>query len=329
MGTFLTTSRMDPALAARIEKSVRGKEIETRGGKISPRVTALWRVFAVAAAILVVYVVTSTRRRDHQEFELAKTTFLATVKGQAALVTPEDRGSLVVMESWLARAAGPYEGDVMAPEVKGPGVLAQVLAQPATYVRGPLDAFTFTQRIRAQAAASTKDALLLCLVDPPRAADEKTLLGPVRLALTSALLLEQHTAHVRRLNDAVLGLPLLSPEFQTRIQGVSGGHDLGVLRREWNAAPADRTRQALASKLLVYVLDEPSNGGGPTELDGERPHDMRVGIVDLTTSKVLLRARQHVDPSWISPARKAEYATGLDGCQLASRLHADAASAGR
>ena len=64
-------------------------------------------------------------------------------------------------------------------------------------------------------------------------------------------------------------------------------------------------------------MDEPGEPGGPTELDGERAHAVRIGIVALGPAKVLLRMRKRVDPSWISTAKRPEYASGLDGCKLA------------
>ena len=51
--------------------------------------------------------------------------------------------------------------------------------------------------------------------------------------------------------------------------------------------------------------------------DGEQAHPVRVVLVDLAASKVLLRSRHFVDPSWIRPARRATSATGFDSCALA------------
>jgi hypothetical protein len=68
-------------------------------------------------------------------------------------------------------------------------------------------------------------------------------------------------------------------------------------------------------------VDEPADGTGPADLDGERAHFVRVGLFDLTKSSVLLRARRRVDPGAWSNAARAEYSSGLDACALAFDLH--------
>jgi hypothetical protein len=64
-------------------------------------------------------------------------------------------------------------------------------------------------------------------------------------------------------------------------------------------------------------MDEPGTSSGLSELDGERPHDVRVAFVDMGAQKVVLRLRKHVDPAWISLEKRPRYAAGLDGCALA------------
>jgi hypothetical protein len=43
-------------------------------------------------------------------------------------------------------------------------------------------------------------------------------------------------------------------------------------------------------------------------------------LSDLTSGQLLLRFRRGVDPSWLSPAARAEYASGIDSCALAFDL---------
>ena len=86
-------------------------------------------------------------------------------------------------------------------------------------------------------------------------------------------------------------------------------------------SPIVRAKQAVRAELLLAALDEPSDGGGPTELDGERAHAVRIVLVDLASEKVLLRTKKLVDPTWISLAKKSTYASGLDSCGLAFDVH--------
>jgi hypothetical protein len=44
---------------------------------------------------------------------------------------------------------------------------------------------------------------------------------------------------------------------------------------------------------------------------------VRIAIVDVSAGKVLLWLRRRVDPGWISVAKRADYASGLDACALA------------
>lgn len=321
MATFLTTSRMDPALAARIEASVSGRTRKPGEPRLSPRLVALVRVVLVLVVAFAGYAVVGARRRDRQEIERTRAGLLGAVRAQAASLTPEDRGSVVRAESWLMRFTGAYEGDLVADELAASRALKATLARPAIYVRGQLGSFVNPAQIKEAAALSTKDALLLCLMDPPDSKAEKVLLGTVRIAYSGGVAMEEHTANVRRLEDAVAGLPLLAPQWSERVRATDDPAELARLRRELDRASIDRAKQAARAGLLVLAMDEPSDGGGPTELDGERAHAVRIGVVDLAASRILLRMRKLVDPSWISLAKKSEYASGLDSCGLAFDVH--------
>src|SRR5690606_36753235 len=106
-----------------------------------------------------------------------------------------------------------------------------------------------------------------------------------------------------------------------RVRAAEDGKELARLERDLERAPIERAKQAARAEILVAAVDEPGDGSGPTELDGERPHDIRLAIVDLPSGEVLLRMRRHVDPSWISTAKRPMYATGLDGCAFAFDVH--------
>ena len=69
--------------------------------------------------------------------------------------------------------------------------------------------------------------------------------------------------------------------------------------------------------MLLFAIDEPGERTAVSELDGEKPHWVRVGLIDLTTGQLLLRLRRRVDPSGLSEVTRAEYARGVDDCSLA------------
>lgn len=318
MATFLTTSKMNPSLAARVERSVRG-----RSGSAIPmrRVIAIARVVLVLTLAFGIYSIVRGRRQERREFEQARSELLETVRTQSASVSADERAIVSRVESWLVPFSGAYEGDLVADELRAPGALEATLARPLVYVRGPIEQFTSGPRIAEASSTSTKDALLLCLMEPPQERSEKVLLDKVRAAYVGGSGMEQRTSNARRLNDAIVGLPLLLPPWSERVRNAADPPELSRLRSELARTPIERTKQAAKAELLVVAIDEPGDGKGPTELDGERPHPVRLALVDLSSAKPLLRMRFSVDPSWISNARKPTYASGLDSCALAFDVH--------
>jgi hypothetical protein len=320
MATFLTTAKMNPALAERIETSVTGRPQSARRRR--RRLTVVARLVAVVAVAYAIYGVLAARKHAQQELDDARGRLASEIEAQAADLGEDDRavatGRFV---SWLGRLAGAYEGDLVDGSLRGPHALSRLLAQPTVYVRGPIAAFGGSLEVlQATAATSGKDALLLCLVEPPASRSEKALYDEARAAYSGGLSLEQRTASVRRLNDAFSGLPLLDPAFMASVHGAPTVAEVARLRRDFERAPVARGKDAARASLLLAALDEPGTGTGPTELDGERPHAVRIGVIDLPSGRVLLRLRMPVDPSWISANRRATYASGLDSCALAFDL---------
>jgi len=321
MATFLTTSKMDPALAARIEASVRGRDRKAAGATLPPRLVAAVRFAVILGVVIAACSFVVARRHDKREIDGTKAALLATVHGRAATVTAEDRGAVGRMESWLVRFSGPYEGDFVADELRAPGAFAAVMARSAVYVRGPVGMFVDPPKIAETAATSAKDSLLLCLLEPPASRVEKDMLPKVRIAYGRGATMEEHTPNVRRLHDAQVGLPFLLPRWSERVLTAEDPNELLRLRRDFEKAPIEAAKEAVRASILVFAMDEPGDGAGPTELDGERAHAVRIGVVDLAAARPLLRLRKLVDPTWISLAKKSEYATGLDGCGLAVDVH--------
>lgn len=321
MATFLTTAKMDPALAARIEASVRGRTSKPGGPVLSPRVVSIVRLGLLLGVAAFVYSVIGVRTRDRQELERTRTELLDAVRKESASLTEADKSSTARAEASLVAFSRTYDGEVVADELRAPAGLATALARPLVYVRGPIGAFSTSRRIAEIAATSTKDALLLCLLQPPASRVESVMLATVRVAYAGGATIEGHTSNVRRLHDAEVGLPILLPKWAERVQAAPDLVELKKLKRELDRAPIAWAKQAARSGLLLVAMDEPGEGGGPTELDGERTHRVRIGLIDLASEKVLLSMRKLVDPSWISLAKKSEFATGLDSCGLAVDVH--------
>jgi hypothetical protein len=190
------------------------------------------------------------------------------------------------------------------------------------YVRGPLAAFaTPGDSIAAAAATSGKDALVVCLLEPPASRAEAPLLDRTRTAYAGGWAVESRTANVRRLHDLVAGLPFLDEPWARSVEQADDLGEVSRLRAAWDRSSVQRTKQAAKATLLLAAMDEPGEGSGPTELDGERPHAIRVALVDWTSGRILLRQRHHVDPAWISPGKRLTYAGGLDACRVALEIH--------
>lgn len=314
MPTLLVNARMDPALAARIEASVTGRK-KSATGRVSPgvvrRLVAWARVGIVVALGVAVYAGVTTYRRVHRELDEKRGELLAAITSAQANVTAKDRGAVDRAMPWITRLAGPYEGDVAA--VTG---LAAELERPAMYVRGSIDTMRTKESVHGAAAVSSKDALLFCLLEPPAARTESAILEKIRFVHAGGPRFEERTANVRRLNDALAGLPFLSPALVTRARSAEDVSEVAKLKKDLESAPLDRAKRALRSELLIVAIDDKGDGTGPTELDGERPHEVRVAVVELESGRTLLRAKRRVDPSWLDVNKRPVYSSGADSCAL-------------
>jgi hypothetical protein len=321
MPTFLTTPKMSAELAARVQASVSGRRAVPGSRRRAPHLMVLVRLAVVLLAGTLVVLVLYVRHRDREAREHERASLTDAVTRRRAALAAEDTRTFGLIEAALVRAAGKYEGDVTAEALRAPGALRALLSQSAVYVRGEQTAFRSAGAVADAAKTSSKDAFLACLLEPPAKRTEKTLLAGVRVVYSTRGELEATTSHVRPLRDAVIGLPYLSDAFAERVRRASDLSELRRLRSAFDKAPLEAAIQAAKARLLVFVVDEPSPPGGPVELDGEKAHDVRVGVIDLTRDSPLLRLRKRVDPSWISAARRVDSANALDSCALALDVH--------
>ncbi len=313
MATFLVTHKMSPALRARVQASVSGRRV---GANASPRVRLLLRGLLFIGLLALVGSASFSKQQADQELEAERANLLERWRGQSASLGERDKKLVERVAPWLAQGAHPYPGDQVVPKLRAARELASVLGRPMVYVRGELGDFRDARRRQAAALASHKDALLLCLLDPPGARSEKALLHRVHSAYGAGERMQSRTAHVERLAAAYAGLPLLQRSWQARIQAAEKASELRLLRRQFERAPLEAAKRAAAARLLLFAVDEPAMRAGVTELDGERPHPIRIYLVDLESGRLLLRMRKQVDPAWLSDATRAEYARGIDSCTL-------------
>ncbi len=321
MPTLLVNRRMNPALAARVEASVTGRKRDATSTSRMRRLVSLARLALVLALVFAIHAVITTRQRIRTDVDRRRAELLETVRTHAATLTVEDWKAVERIESWLVRLSGAYEGDRVDDRLRSREGRTRILGRPAVYVRGSIDSLRTSDGVAAAAATSSKDALLLCLLDPPARRTEAALYERVRTAYAGGMVLEERSANVRRLDDAIVGLPFLLPPWSDRVRAAEGAKELARLKRDFERAPIERAKRAVRAEVLVAAIDEPGDGKVPTELDGERPHDVRIAIVDLPSGEVLLRMRRRVDPSSLSDAKRPMYARGLDGCALAFDVH--------
>jgi hypothetical protein len=315
IATLLVTDRMAPELRARIEASVRGRRA-TPGRRGKPFALAMLRMTLVLTFVLAIGTFAMARRRASAELETERASLLDRFRKEASGLTAEERSVGERIQGFLEQAAGHYPGDAISAELRGAGFSA-TLARPTVYVRGPVQSFTRLSGMRESASNSFGDAFVLCLLDPPSARTEKQLLGRARSAFAGGERVERAAPNVARLYHALAGLPFLSPSWEERVKTVEKARELALMRRDFERAPLKGAKAAAKAELLLYAMDEPGDRSVPAELDGERPHHVRIGLIDLAKKRQLLALRRKVDPSWLSPASRAEYASGIDACGLA------------
>lgn len=318
MPTLLVTGSMSPSLAARVQAAVSGQSQPKMARK--SRLKAGLRLLAFAALFGGVASALHLRQKRVEQLDQRRAELLSELMHHSEQLSHADRALPGRVTAAIAeQASAVYAGDVVSPELRTRAQLNEALGAPTLYLRGPLDGLARPERVGELASSSSKDAFLLCLLDPPVERSEQALRlkasaayaqGPSMLA----------TSHVERVAPLLQVVPLLGSEWKARVRMAENVGTLEVLSRVMNAAPLQAAIRSAKSRQLLLVLDETATGSGPTELDGERAHAVRVALVDLTSGEARLRFRGKVDPSAFSDQGRIKYASGLDGCALALDL---------
>lgn len=314
MPSFLVTRRMSPALAARVLDGVRGPR---RAAARRRTFTGLLRIVTLALLAAAVAGAVHVRARSARAIEQERASLLDKVDAAAKTLTTGDWEAYARVAPLLAaQAVAAYPGDFLGDQLRDEARLADALAEPTLYVRGPLESLADPAKLAAPALESDRDAFVLCLIDPPKARTEQALKAKARAAYARGKSM-QVTGHVERFAALMLALPLLEPGWRTRAAQADDRASLRRLEQAFSAAPVPAALRAAKARQVMAVMDEPGAPGAVTELDGERPHPVRALLVDLTSGAVRFRVRRDVDPSWISPSARAELARGIDSCGLA------------
>jgi hypothetical protein len=310
--TLLVTSKMSQALAARVQTAVSGRD--ARGRPLKALLRFLTVSFVIVSAVGVVHF----RRQRAQRLETERAELLSTLEQAGKSLDRSDRELPQRVATAIALQSTPsYLGDQLPEAPLRDAELTDVLALPTLYVRGPLDALARPDRLSEIAAGSSKDAFLLCLLAPPEARTEKALRLKASAAAAQSKSTLQASAHVERLAPLLQALPILGRPWADRVRGTETSEAVEKLAKLVAAAPLTAAVRAAKARQLLLVLDETAAATGPTELDGERAHPVRVVLVDLVSGESRLRFRGKVDPAWVSDQARATYASGIDSCALA------------
>jgi hypothetical protein len=307
MPTLLTNRKMDAALRVRIEESLAARGSAEAS---AARLRAVMRFASLAIIVFAIGYFVSKRHATGKALETQRTTVLETWTKKTSDITPSDKKALARDEAILESLAGVYEGDTAQPTA---------MTRTIVYVRGPIESFRSTATIPKAAAQSLEDAFARCFVDPPRTRSEKDVLPKVRAIYTGPA---SGVKNVERLETAYATQRILDPDWIARAKTTQSEKELGVMQTLLDHTPFDRAVAAWRAELLLAVMDEPGDTNVPAELDGERPHDVRVALVETKTGHAVLRMHAHVDPSVWNAATRPEYATGLDACALAFEARA-------
>lgn len=309
MPTLLTNRKMDAALRARIERS-----LEARGSAeaSAARIRAIMRFASVAIILYAIGYMISKRHAAKSALETQRATLLDAWTKKTSEITADDEKALARDEALLESLAGVYEGDHAEP-------VPQLATRTIVYVHGPIESFRSTATIPKAAAQSLEDPFARCFIEPPRTKAERDVMAKVRAVYTGSV---GGLKNLERLETAYATKRLLGPEWINRAKNSPSEKELGALQTELDHTPFDRALVAWRAELLLAVMDEAGDASVPAEIDGERPHDVRVALVETKSGHALLRMHAHVDPAVWNAATRPEYASGLDACALAFEARA-------
>jgi hypothetical protein len=271
---------------------------------------------------VVIWSVAARLQSDRAQLEDTRRELEQRVERLQTSLSPTERQLWERAAPWLEAGARSADADWTDPQLLDSGKYQAWLERPALYVRGKVESFVEPSAGRQAALESFPDAFVWCLLAPPPSRGEKELAAHIGSLQPRALRNDPPFGNLRPLHDALVALHYSAPDWLSSVRTSERLDRVQRLARDWEQARVEPKRAALRAELLIYLFDEPKTPGTVVELDGASDHWVRVGVVDLASNRPLLRARRHLDPSWISTARRVRIASALDGCRLAFDLRA-------
>lgn len=323
MPSFLLNDRMNPELQRRIRLSLKSDLRERAGGPSARRGHWAVRLMVAIGVISVGTFLTVTYRQSRAQLRGEKLQLLARYEQQRTAFDSAFRRRAHKVEQLLVHAHEPYVGDWVDPQLREPGALDALLAEPIAYMRGPLRGFLTDAERRQTSKDGGPEALIRCLIDPPPSIKESDLL--------------RHLGRIYQPNrwgdkfydfeSARAAFAFVDSGFEHEVAQVDRMKHLLSLRRELREQKLDQAARSRQVRLFVSVFDEPKERGAAADFDGEAPHFLRISMIDLDTPRVWWRARRQVDPQWISEKSRLAYSRELDSCRLAYELRQELSAA--
>lgn len=317
MPSFLVNPQMNPALASRVLRSLRGGRAPSPTPASRTRLLRLGALVAVSA--VVVAVVREVQTRNQQLSDAKRTLLTARAELQSTL-TPRARALGERVTRLLTHEASAYHGAVRDAELGGLADWDALLSRPIVYARFDIDAVSPPERFDAALSESRKDAFVTCLRRPPTDRTEKQL--HKRVLEVSSREAQEYTSNLHRFHDALVTLRVLDPAVDRQIERADELAPVLSLQHTWEQARVDERLPAVFGEVVIALLDEPKVPDTPVELDGASVHGIRLVVVDIAGERdhVLFRAHFDSNPSWVSERRRHQYARELDGCRMAHEV---------
>jgi hypothetical protein len=286
-------------------------------------------------------------KKTQNEIESQKATLFAKQRGVVAELGAKFDPLRQRIEDWTLESAGPYKGDLVAPELKG----WDFATQPGIYVRLRLSDAASAEVMRKAAMSSLRDGFTACLFrepnadpasGPPCKASHDCTPGTFCNELDHCM----PPAQPYNMRTAYHGTRVLGEDWTVRLRTASSDMSMRLLQREFDSAVKDDIPLVIdimtRAQFFLLVLDEDPEtgfvaaalppGNPPLEAIQAMAHPARVFLFGLRPGldKPLLRVRRDVSGQFMptgetaptDPDILASQQRQVNSCQLALQVRA-------